>query len=503
MKDSPRDFHLLRYFAGASFAVLLVTLASLTLLVARREEAVLIARSQGYAIRYARQLNVQIHADFLFPLRARGAALDLPADPGQLAALEGVVRSHMRHMEVVKVVLYDPKGTIFYSTDASILGRNNWDNEKFRRALAGEPNSKIVHKGSDPDIKEGQRKIEQDLLETYVPLDALAVDGTPTGETGGVVEIYQDVTRLYAEVARAQREALLAGVAAFCLLFGTLFFVVLKAHRLIRARTGALRVAGEELRRWNETLEEKARERAAELERTRDALEESRRRAALGELAARIADEVNNPLGVVVTKLTHLLTIAEEEGWPPGLVAELGKVLAHGERAARTVAALASFDPQTLGPRRVADLNVLVQSAVEAARRRASERAVEIVPDLAPRLLSVLVDPPEVELAVELLLASAIDATGPLGVVHVKTEALPGNGPGVRARVRVTVTDTGASIPPEELERLFDARSAPATGRGAGNGLAAVRGIVAAHGGEMRAASGPSETTLVVELPSA
>ena len=351
------DFNLLRYFAGLSFAVVLVTLAALTVLVARREEQVLIAQSQEYAIGYARQLNVQIHADFFSPLAARNEEPDLPADRAQVAELDRVVRAHLRHMDIVKVVLYDPRGTICYSTDASILGRNNRDNEKFCRALAGEPNSKIVHKGSDPDIKEGQSKLDQDLLETYVPLAVLAQGGGETGETGGVIEIYQDVTRLYVDVRRAQREALLAGVAAFGLLFGALFFVVRKADRLIRSRTEALRDAGDELRRWNETLEERVAERTADLDRARGALEDSRRRAALGELAARVAHEVNNPLGILVTKMTHLLSIAEEERWPAPLVAELGKSLALAQRAAGVVAAIASCDPVPPEPGGVGDLD--------------------------------------------------------------------------------------------------------------------------------------------------
>jgi signal transduction histidine kinase len=71
-----------------------------------------------------------------------------------------------------------------------------------------------------------------------------------------------------------------------------------------------------------------------------------------------------------------------------------------------------------------------------------------------------------------------------------------------RDRVVVTVTDTGAGVPPDVVPRLFDRFYKGADSRGSGLGLAIARGIVAAHGGEIGASSAPDEgTTIRFTLP--
>jgi signal transduction histidine kinase len=82
------------------------------------------------------------------------------------------------------------------------------------------------------------------------------------------------------------------------------------------------------------------------------------------------------------------------------------------------------------------------------------------------------------------------------GSVVVRVAAGSGGG------VSVDVRDTGRGMPPEEIARAFDRFYKGAESRGSGLGLTIARGLVAAHGGEIRASSEPGRgTTFAFTLP--
>lgn len=124
----------------------------------------------------------------------------------------------------------------------------------------------------------------------------------------------------------------------------------------------------------------------------------------------------------------------------------------------------------------------LVEATVEHHRTLAREAGIELVEEAARGLPPVRADRERVLQVLANLVGNALKFTPSGGRVVVRAEA---DGAG---RVLLSVEDTGEGIPPESLERLFDRfwQQRRAGRRGAGLGLAIARGIVEAHGGELR-----------------
>jgi two-component system, NtrC family, sensor kinase len=123
-------------------------------------------------------------------------------------------------------------------------------------------------------------------------------------------------------------------------------------------------------------------------------------------------------------------------------------------------------------------------------------------PPLSADLPTISGDPSQLPDLFLNLLANALDALGPGGVLRVAADAARSEDD--KATVRVTVHDTGAGIPAEMLPRVFDPFFITrAASGGTGLGLAIVRRIVRDHGGSARLESAPERgTRVIVELPT-
>jgi two-component system CheB/CheR fusion protein len=144
-----------------------------------------------------------------------------------------------------------------------------------------------------------------------------------------------------------------------------------------------------------------------------------------------------------------------------------------------------------------------VSAIVEAARVNAGERGVAVSLHAAPQPLLVSADQVRIEQIVWNLLSNATKFTPAGGRVEVSLDADEGG-----HRARLTVADSGCGIAPEFLPQIFEmfsqeGQAAKRGGRGLGIGLALVRELVAAHGGDVTAESdGPGKgARFTVRLP--
>ena len=130
--------------------------------------------------------------------------------------------------------------------------------------------------------------------------------------------------------------------------------------------------------------------------------------------------------------------------------------------------------------------------------REASRRARRARPGRASRASSPLVDVDAVQIQRVLanLIENALKFSPPASRVHVRITA-------TRQEAIVRVVDQGPGLPEEELERVFEPfYRRPATGSGAGLGLAIARGFAAANGGRVWAESRPGQgATFALALP--
>jgi PAS domain S-box-containing protein len=211
----------------------------------------------------------------------------------------------------------------------------------------------------------------------------------------------------------------------------------------------------------------------ADLQQAQEKLLRQERLAALGELSAVVAHEVRNPLGVIFNSLGSLRRLLRPEGDARVLLDIVGE---EADRLNRIVGDLLDFArpaPPQLRPERLARL---AEEAVAAALAQ-QPTSVEVARDLDPEMPPVQVDGRQVRQALLNVAANAVQAMPRGGRLTVRARL---DGP---AAV-VEVEDTGAGIPADVMGRIFEPFfTTRATGSGLG--LAVVKRIVDAHGGEV------------------
>lgn len=248
----------------------------------------------------------------------------------------------------------------------------------------------------------------------------------------------------------------------------------------------------EELRRTVNELQESHRS----LDSTREALVKSEKLASMGQLAAGIAHEVNNPLGIL---LLHANLLLEEcSGDDPAVQGDLRLIVDQANRCKRIISGLLNFARQTRVVRQPVDLRIVVQDVLrtvlvdDGVTLRLDDRLADPTVELdADQMVQVLAN----------LLSNAQHSLGEGGAVVVALE-------GTDEDVSISVSDDGCGIADEHLDKLFSPFfTTKQVGKGTGLGLAVTHGIVKMHGGHITVASnadlqrGPTGTTFTIVLP--
>lgn len=235
----------------------------------------------------------------------------------------------------------------------------------------------------------------------------------------------------------------------------------------------------------------------------RQAMERAARQAerlsALGRLAAGIAHEVNNPIGIISSRIEIMLLDAEAQPLP-GTVADDLKVLhRHARRVARIAQGLLSFARVSAGERGRVDLNQVVEETLLLMEREVSRADITIRRALTPGLPPVHGDVNALQQVMMNLLTNAREALGRGGEISLETALVPGRPPGVR----LAVGDTGPGISPDVLPRIFDPFYTTKP-EGTGLGLSISYGIVRDHKGTIEIESPPGRgATFILTFPAA
>jgi PAS domain S-box-containing protein len=277
------------------------------------------------------------------------------------------------------------------------------------------------------------------------------------------------------------------------------------------------RAAEEAMRRLNETLEERVRERtraleaeAAERERAEEQLRQAQKMEAVGQLTGGIAHDFNNLLTGIVGALA-ILQRRVAAGRTEGLERYTGAAITSAQRAAALTQRLLAFARrQPLDPKPV-EANRLV-AGMEDLLRRTLGPSIDLEVVLAGGLWPALCDPNQLESALLNLAINARDAMPEGGRLTVETanahldEAYArAHGGEVRPGqyVSVCVTDTGTGMAPEVAARAFEPFfTTKPLGQGTGLGLSMLYGFFKQSGGHVRIYSEVGQgTTFKLYLP--
>lgn len=230
------------------------------------------------------------------------------------------------------------------------------------------------------------------------------------------------------------------------------------------------------------------------LEEAKEALERSGRLASMGQLAAGIAHEVNNPLGTLLLHANLLLEECDDEQ----IKDDLETIVDQGNRCKRIISGLLNFARQSRVLRRPTDIAELIDRTIRTAPS-VDDIRVEVLNRLSDPMADI--DPDQIIQVFTNLYTNAQQAMPEGGDLTITLTDDPES-------VTITVADTGYGISAENMEKLFSPFfSTKAVGMGTGLGLAVSHGIVKMHKGRITAESnadslaGPTGTTFTVTLP--
>ncbi len=279
-------------------------------------------------------------------------------------------------------------------------------------------------------------------------------------------------------------------------------------RELLIARRKAEEAAAE-LKRLNETLEERVAFEVAERMKAEEALRQAQKMEAIGQLTGGIAHDFNNLLTIIIGNIEMLQRRLPENAGRLRRAAD--SAMQGARRAAILTQRLLAFSRrQPLDPKPV-DVNKLVAEMSELLRRTLGE-ATNLETVLAGGLWRTQADPNQLENAILNLAVNARDAMPDGGKLTIETanarldeayvaalaEPLPAG-----QYVLVAVSDTGTGMDRATMEKVFEPFfTTKVAGKGTGLGLSMVYGFVRQSQGHIRIYSEPGEgTTIKIYLP--
>ena len=219
--------------------------------------------------------------------------------------------------------------------------------------------------------------------------------------------------------------------------------------------------------------------------------------AAVGEMAAGVAHELNNPL-TTVTGFTEL--ILDELPQESTHRAELEMVLREAKRAGDVVRRLLDFSRQGERIRAQADLNEVVNDVLALTNHLIQTNGVTLFIDLDEKLPWIFIDRNQMKQVLLNLIHNALQAMPNGGSLSVGTCSVQRD---ARNWAVMSVKDSGVGIPPADQNRIFEPFFTTKSERGGtGLGLSVTFGIVTDHGGTIEISSEPEKgSTFAVWLP--
>lgn len=228
---------------------------------------------------------------------------------------------------------------------------------------------------------------------------------------------------------------------------------------------------------------------------TQEALMHSERLASMGQLAAGVAHEVNNPLGIV---LMHSHMLLEQADQFPEWREDLDMIAEQADRCKKIVVRLLHFARQNKAVIRTVDLLKLMQ---RAATTYPFPSTIQVNVDCKIENVKVDLDPDQINQVITNLFSNACDAMPEGGTLNVDLD-------GKENQVWFSIKDTGHGISRENLGKIFEPFfTTKQIGKGTGLGLAVTYGIVKMHRGDITVVSnndpsaGPTGTQFTVKLP--
>lgn len=378
--------------------------------------------------------------------------------------------SMIKTEEITRIKIFDDIGTIVYSDENGLVGKNFQDNEQLKKALNGSVEVEI-NRGLEKSENVYERKNYSNLMEIYVPVRS------SSGEIYGVIELYQILDIVDNEILKLQITiAVIIFLGLFTLYF-SLIWIVKDASETIMKQNLALIKSHEELKEMNKLKNEFINSMSHELRTPLNAVigfSDLMKQKSAGELNERQEHYIDN----ILKSGKHLLAIVNDI--LDMIVLEAGKT----ELAISTFPVLSTIDEN-----------------IERVRSNTEKNNVIISKEIDPQLQFIEADQQKFSQIFCNILDNALKfSKKDGGVVKIIAEK-------TRDKARFSISDNGIGIKEENFNKLFKVFQQLDTGisrkyGGTGLGLSISKRLVELHGGKIMVESKYGEgTTFTFELP--
>jgi C4-dicarboxylate-specific signal transduction histidine kinase len=249
----------------------------------------------------------------------------------------------------------------------------------------------------------------------------------------------------------------------------------------------------QELHEHSQELENTVRERTRELKEAQESLIQSGKMAAVGQLAAGIAHELNNPLTGILGYSQLLVRETREDVRTRGLE----RMREEATRCSKIIENLLSFSRQYRPSKQYESINGILARVMRLREYQLKVNGIEVKKKIQNDLPDTMIDPYQIEQVFMNIVNNAEQALDgwsgekKISIVTERTGDL----------IRVTISDTGPGIDSDTAGKVFDPFfTTREVGRGAGLGLSISYGIIDRHGGNLYLKDGPG-ATFVIEIP--
>jgi len=247
------------------------------------------------------------------------------------------------------------------------------------------------------------------------------------------------------------------------------------------------------------------KKRDIEAEGLNNQIMEASKLAAIGELSAGVAHEINNPLAIILTEKQIVAdmigeTRRLEKGFKERLENALAQITTQVKRCKRITQNLLRFSRRTTSVIETMDLNAFIEEVIELMEREARTSGIRLLFDPGESMPPLVTDPSQLQQVFLNLITNAMDAHDgkPYGTISISTRHDP-----LRDGVVVKFADTGTGIPADKITRIFDPFfTTKPVGKGTGLGLSISYGIIKRLGGEISVESEVGQgTEFTISLP--
>jgi signal transduction histidine kinase len=468
IRTEGKQFRLVKFFALASFIVMIIFSFPFSMFISQRAKEILLRSYENYALLVGENLNHQVLINFVgVVLYERNENISL-RQMEQRELMDSVVRNTIHGFNIDIVNIHQlGEDVIAYSTDPELIGTKVKESLGYKKAAKGEASSGLISRRDDFLGLGIEFLGETKKLRTYVPFRGpIPSASARAGDVGGVFELIQDLSEEYEDIVRFQFLIFGLSTLIMILIFVALLLIVHKAEGII---------------------EQRAKERL----KLEEQLNQAERLAALGEMVAGVSHEVKNPLGIIQSTaelLGGMPDANENQKRLSGVIKE------ESGRLNSIVTKFLDFARPQVPFLQECHLEKILEKNLTFLQPELDKRNIQVNDHVNGKPLLLRADQELLYRALLNIFLNAIQATPDGGSITIKVEE-------EKDYYQIEIQDTGRGINRENVKKIFNPFFTTKE-KGSGLGLSIVRKIIEGHRGTIAIESKEGKgTTVKISLP--